>query len=394
MTASKLPNIDFDKTNKKIIDTIDNIKNFFTTKGYIPTSTSLIEDSDIFTRKSGVRLSSKLYSFVDPGGRSVSLRPEFTTSIIKNFLKTYEPDDLPLKFQYNGPVFAYNPNQIDGLEQRNQIGIELIGQNGLEIDSDILYMSIKALELIGMDKTKIKIGNLEFLNKILTVFELSNPAINLILNNLQSIQSNKITTEDIIYKAEKLGIFNNTKNNPQNTPNKENKLDFSDIVLKEHLNSTVGQRSPDDIIKRLFKKRKYSDNSQALKDAIFLTKSLVKIDAPPEKALNETRKILQENSIPEKLLIPLEEISNSIEKTIGPNANINLVPAHIRGLEYYTGIIFDINYQNKSELIHLGGGGRYDELVQILGGREMVPALGFAYSLENIQKVLEIINGK
>ena len=106
----------------------------------------------------------------------------------------------------------------------------------------------------------------------------------------------------------------------------------------------------------------------------------------------ETQKSLE--TIPEKLLIPLEEISNSIEKTIGPNANINLVPAHIRGLEYYTGIIFDINYQNKSELIHLGGGGRYDELVQILGGREMVPALGFAYSLENIQKVLKIINGK
>ena len=394
MTSSKLQNIDFEENNDNIIDTVDNLKNFFLNKGYTPTSTSLIEDSDIFTRKSGVRLSSKLYSFVDPGGRSVSLRPEFTTSIIKNFLTKYKADDLPLKFQYYGPVFAYNPNQIDGLDQRNQIGIELIGQNGLKVDTDILSMAIKALELIGINKTIIKIGNLEFLNKILSVFELSNPAINLILHNLHFIQANKITTEDIICKAEKLGILNTLRANRQNTDKKTSKLDFSGTVLKENLNNTVGQRSPDDIIDRLFKKRRYSDNSQTLKDAIFLTKNLVKIDGPPEKTLNDTRKVLQDNSIPEKLLLPLEEISISIAKSIGPNTNIHLVPAHIRGLEYYTGIIFDITYQNKSELIHLGGGGRYDELVQILGGREKVPALGFAYSLENIQKVLKIINGK
>ena len=91
---------------------------------------------------------------------------------------------------------------------------------------------------------------------------------------------------------------------------------------------------------------------------------------------------------------PLEEISNLLEKSINPINAIHLVPTHIRGLEYYTGIIFDINYKSESESIHLGGGGRYDELVQIFGGKKRVPALGFAYSLENIQKALKIINGK
>jgi len=391
MKTTKLTNMDFEKNNEYI----NIIQRKFSDQGYTLTNTSLIEDSDIFTRKSGVKLSSKLYSFIDPSGRSVSLRPEFTTSIIKNFLKKYETSDLPLKFQYCGPVFAYNPNELDGLEQRTQIGVELLGENSLNIDADIISMSVKALEIIGIDKIEINIGNLELFNKILSVFELSTPAKSLILNNIHQIQNNKITTEEIISKAKRLGILNTEKKEYKNITFKETKkYDSSGAILKENLNSSVGQRSADDIIERLFKKRKFSDNIQTFKDAISLTKSLIEINGPPEKTLDKIRSILSNYSIPEKLLLPLEEISNLLGKSINPINKIHLVPAHIRGLEYYTGIIFDINYKNKSESIHLGGGGRYDDLVQIFGGKKKVPALGFAYSLENILKSLEIINVK
>ncbi|MBN18006.1 MAG: hypothetical protein CL758_00775 [Chloroflexi bacterium] len=385
MISPKLPNINFDnKTN----NTTDDLKNYFTNQGYTTTETSLIEESDIFTRKSGVKLSSKLYSFIDPGGQRVSLRPEFTTSIIKIFLNEYTNNDLPLKFQYYGPVFGYNPSQNKGLEQRTQIGIELLGQNGVEIDTDILAMAIKSLKLIKIDNIEITIGNLEFLNNLLSFFDLSNPAKNLVLNNIQLIQSKKLTTKALINKAEKLGILNQNINKYKNNHPKNNPLDFSAIILKENLNSSMGQRSSDDIIDRLYNKNNFSDDLETLKNVINLIKSLSSIKGKSEKALNETRKILNKNSLPEKLLLPLEQISDSIEKSIGPNTNIQIAPTHIRGLEYYTGLIFDINYRKDSELIHLGGGGRYDELVQVLGGTDKIPALGFAFSIENIQIVL------
>ena len=55
-------------------------------RGYRYVDTPILEETDLFLRKSGGELASRMYSFVDPGGRRVSLRPEFTASVIRVFL--------------------------------------------------------------------------------------------------------------------------------------------------------------------------------------------------------------------------------------------------------------------------------------------------------------------
>ena len=60
-----------------------------------------------------------------------------------------------------------------------------------------------------------------------------------------------------------------------------------------------------------------------------------------------------------------------------------------RGLHYYTGLMFEIHFPNDSgEDIQLCGGGRYDNLVSVLGGNEPTPAAGFAFGIERIASVL------
>ena len=56
--------------------------NYLKDAGYSPVDTPLIEESELFVRKSGGELASRLYTFTDPGGHEVALRPEFTPSII------------------------------------------------------------------------------------------------------------------------------------------------------------------------------------------------------------------------------------------------------------------------------------------------------------------------
>jgi histidyl-tRNA synthetase len=55
-----------------------------------------------------------------------------------------------------------------------------------------------------------------------------------------------------------------------------------------------------------------------------------------------------------------------------------------RGLRYYTGLVFEIYVESDEGPLQVCGGGRYDDLVRALGGREPVPACGFSYGLERV----------
>ena len=71
-------------------------------------------------------MAAQMYSFTDPGGNPVSLRPEFTSSIVRWFLGEDQLDVLPLRAQYSGPVFRYR-GDYEEHRQFHQAGVELIG---------------------------------------------------------------------------------------------------------------------------------------------------------------------------------------------------------------------------------------------------------------------------
>ena len=73
--------------------------------------TPLLEETELFVRKSGGQITGRLYTFTDPGGHSVSLRPEFTSSIIRAFIEQQEDQKLPVRWQYGGPVFRYGAGE-------------------------------------------------------------------------------------------------------------------------------------------------------------------------------------------------------------------------------------------------------------------------------------------
>jgi len=60
-----------------------------------------------------------------------------------------------------------------------------------------------------------------------------------------------------------------------------------------------------------------------------------------------------------------------------------------RGLQYYTGFVFEIYHRSLGAESQIAGGGRYDDLIYLLGGRDRVPACGFSYGLERLKLALE-----
>ena len=71
------------KSREKLISEIKVILN---NSGYASVDFPLMEPTELFVRKSGGDISGRLYSFTDPGGNKVSLRPEFTSSVIRSYI--------------------------------------------------------------------------------------------------------------------------------------------------------------------------------------------------------------------------------------------------------------------------------------------------------------------
>src|SRR3970040_483500 len=91
----------------RLADARSRCRRHFELHGYGEIETPLLEQTELFLRKSGGELASRLYSFTDPGGYPVSLRPEFTATVNRHVIQEVGARGLPLRYHYSGPVFRY-----------------------------------------------------------------------------------------------------------------------------------------------------------------------------------------------------------------------------------------------------------------------------------------------
>ena len=112
------------------IDLQERLGDLFGSFGYSHLETPILEPTDLFLRKSGGALASRIYSFTDPGSNSVTLRPEFTSSIMRHYLEHAGDTQLPVRLQYAGPVFRYEVSNPEAsvLKADGKLGIPCVFQ--------------------------------------------------------------------------------------------------------------------------------------------------------------------------------------------------------------------------------------------------------------------------
>ncbi len=125
----------------------------------------VLEHSELFVR--GVGESSdvvrkEMYTFLDKGDRSLTLRPEFTAGIMRMIVqnKLYATNDLPLKYFYLGPVFRYERPQLGRYRQFNQFGVELVGGQSSLGDVEVISLAYKILKSLHLENVVLKINTL------------------------------------------------------------------------------------------------------------------------------------------------------------------------------------------------------------------------------------------
>ena len=125
----------------------------------------VLEHSELFVR--GVGQSSdvvrkEMYTFLDKGERSLTLRPEFTAGIMRMIVqnKLYATNDLPLKYFYLGPVFRYERPQLGRYRQFNQFGVESVGGQSFYNDVEAISLAYDILQTLRLSNVVIKINTL------------------------------------------------------------------------------------------------------------------------------------------------------------------------------------------------------------------------------------------
>ena len=133
--------------------------------GYRPIETPILEYTDVFTRSTGEGsdvVRKEMYTFLDKGNRSVTLRPEGTAGVVRSVCekKMLATEDAPLKVYYTGPVFRYERPQLGRYRQFIQAGVEVLGVDSPRLDAECICLAMQTLSMLGFEQLKIKVNTL------------------------------------------------------------------------------------------------------------------------------------------------------------------------------------------------------------------------------------------
>lgn len=125
----------------------------------------VLEYTEVFSRGTGASsdiVRKEMYTFLDKGDRSVTMRPEFTAGVVRAVVsnKLYATEDLPLKLYYSGPAFRYERPQLGRFRQFNQFGVEAIGLDSAGADAECVIMAMQGLYMLGFKKLSLKINTI------------------------------------------------------------------------------------------------------------------------------------------------------------------------------------------------------------------------------------------
>ncbi|PZR63606.1 MAG: histidine--tRNA ligase [Candidatus Eremiobacter antarcticus] len=275
--------------------------------GYREIRTPIFESSEVFVRTIGVGtdiVDKEMYTFIDRGGRSISLRPEMTAPVVRAALAHNLLQTLPLKLYYRGPIFRYERPQKGRYRQAHQWGVECFGAAGPEADAEIIALSLEMMRAVGIVDYRLEI------------------------NSLGCAQCAPAFREALVaYLSEQAAALSETS--------------------RERL-----QRNPLRIL----------DSKDDLDRAVLA-------GAPTmERFLCES---CQQHFADLRFLL----------ESMGIRALHN--PHIVRGLDYYTRTVFEIHSVALGAQDSVCGGGRYDGLVQAMGGPP-TPGVGVAMGMDRM----------
>ncbi len=305
----------------------------FESFGYREIATPTFENLELFTMKSGEGIVGELYNFKDKGDREVTLRPELTAPVMRFFVNEMSKDPRPVRVYYFGNCFRYERPQSGRYREFWQFGVESIGPETPESDAEIVGLAASTLRNLGMtdDEFRVRVGHIGVLRAFVDALALPEADRGQAFRSIDKKEWDALTSH----------------------------LDANGVpAVDRDALLTIAQTAGD------------VDVGDAVALDAFFDAATAAVASRPECEGHLVR--VRET---------LEHLTAYGLTTIGVDLGV------ARGLDYYTGLVFEIESPILGAEKQITGGGAYS-LSELLGG-ERVGSAGFGMGFDRILLALE-----
>ena len=126
--------------------------------------TPVFEHTELFLRGVGDTtdiVNKEMYTFLDKGERSITLKPEGTAGVVRSFIENGGGGGvLPQKMYYITPVFRYERPQAGRLREHHQFGVEIFGGKGAETDAEVILLARDYIAALGVEGVELNLNSI------------------------------------------------------------------------------------------------------------------------------------------------------------------------------------------------------------------------------------------
>jgi histidyl-tRNA synthetase len=275
-----------------------------------------LESLELYTQKSGEEIVGQLYNFRDKGDRQVALRPEMTPTLARMMAARASSLPKPIKWFSLPQLFRYERKQRGRLREHFQLNVDIVGAPEVEADAELIAVALDIQRELGLTEQDVlaRVNDRRIIAGALKLLEMSEEQIPTVYTAIDKYH--KVPPDTFRSLLSDAGV-------PSGHIEELGRLCGGGVSFKDWFGARL-----------------------------------------KNKGLEETHTAVESL---ERYLALLEEQ--------GFGDFIEVDPSIVRGLAYYTGIVFEL-YDRKGELRAICGGGRYDRLIASLGGPD-IPAVGF-----------------
>lgn len=311
---------------------VDKIRKSYERFGFLPLDTPIIEMAEVLLAKAGGETEKQIYRF-NKGENDLALRFDLTVPLAKYIAEYYNDITFPFKRYQIGKVYRGERPQKGRYREFYQCDIDIIGDGELSIINDaempsVIYTTIKEL---GFDDFTIRINNRKILNGLFAELDLT---------------ENSVEIMRIIDKLEKIG---------------------KDNVIKCLQDLNVAEDKIDKIM------------------------SFLEIDGTTDEKLEALQNLNFTNELFVQGLDELSQVVKYVRAFGVPDTHFKVDLTIARGLDYYTGTVYETFLNDYREIGSVCSGGRYENLSEFYTDRKM-PGVGVSIGLTRLFYKLNELN--
>jgi ATP phosphoribosyltransferase regulatory subunit len=348
--------------------------------GYAQVAPPILQPAEPFLDLSGEDIRKRMFLTSDPSGGELCLRPDLTIPVSRDYLAS------PLAgkaagFCYLGPVFRHRENAT---AEFVQAGIESFGRNDrAAADAEMLALGLEATTLYGIDAPEVRMGDVGLFSALVAALELAPAWKRRLIKDFNRKAS-------LAHDLDQLALA--TSGGPPEYQGVLAALAGSDPKAARALVTdllsiagiqAVGGRSVAEIADRFLEQAALGASARLPRETRALIERFLSIGGDPDEAAAELRTLAADAGLSIASALDLFEIRTGFLAARGVDVrSIRFSTAFGRGLDYYTGFVFELHDARATG--QLVAGGRYDGLLTRLGSAEPIPAVGFAAWIERL----------